>query len=594
MKRIFTTGALTVALISGVLTSATPAGAALRVPKTTWPTCKSASDNFCVESVFVTTARGRNIPLTWVASGTATPGVENAAKYTPIYAIDQNNVVVQNDWWLDADQVAAITSPDAEFVDLADVAVWEIPAVGAKWDANLGQYDLYLSNEQLTQKINCPDPYSGESSVQPLENCYQSAIAVQVNNQVRTIIWFADYSGSFVIKSIADTGYFVDGAALASDKKQPRVGATYNAVTKTFNVLETLMIPSWIEDSVLINGATAAGSALATPETGVALATVVDYGRALTGRWTHANWSSLGLGALGYEGLFVDARTANEFVNHPLIDVLPTINKSDSKTFLATQSGNNKYATHLDSDVTINVTLRVTGLEPGVTIAVGTDVALELDNSQTRSRLSISGNPVTVPLASKTSDCAGEAGVAKANVRQFQTIIFVEGENSGFGVDGLSGEMYVGSNGVCSLSTPIWNESEKSFTWQVGAPHFAPDGQTQNIGFYKAIIPFEDAALLWGLANPSDAVTALDVSIQTDAGGSSAALFNISAKNNKIIIDVSGFGYSRPKIKVAIKKGWKPKTTMLNKTTITCTMGKSVKKITAVKPTCPKGYKKKN
>jgi hypothetical protein len=31
----------------------------------------------------------------------------------------------------------------------------------------------------------------------------------------------------------------------------------------------------------------------------------------------------------------------------------------------------------------------------------------------------------------------------------------------------------------------------------------------------------------------------------------------------------------------------------LNKTSITCVKGKSVKKITAVKPTCPKGYTKK-
>jgi len=35
------------------------------------------------------------------------------------------------------------------------------------------------------------------------------------------------------------------------------------------------------------------------------------------------------------------------------------------------------------------------------------------------------------------------------------------------------------------------------------------------------------------------------------------------------------------------------KAAALKKTTITCLKGKSVKKVTAVKPVCPKGYKKK-
>lgn len=35
------------------------------------------------------------------------------------------------------------------------------------------------------------------------------------------------------------------------------------------------------------------------------------------------------------------------------------------------------------------------------------------------------------------------------------------------------------------------------------------------------------------------------------------------------------------------------KAAMLKQTTITCVKGKLVKKVTAVKPVCPKGYKKK-
>lgn len=590
-KSITWVSALIVAI--GVIPAISPASAALRVPKTTWPVCKSVNDNYCVEGVSVTTPRGRTYPLSWVQSGVATPNVPAGSAFSPIFSVDQEGFVVDNNWWVDSSQLAAITSPNAEFIDLSDIAFWEIPAVGANWDANTQQYDLYITQSQLTQLVQCEALDLAQPIELPLDECYSSALAVHIDNQVRAVIWFQDYAKSFNTAEIAKTGTFVNGATLAATKQQPVVGTRYDKATGKFAQLEPLVIPESLQSSVIINGSTIAGSDLSAPETGVALASVVDYGRALTGRWTLANWELAGLGNLGYEGLFVDAKAANEFVNHPLIDIIPTINKSDNKTYLATQAGNNKYATHLDSDVTVSVTLRVGEIQPGVTIAVGTDITIDFDNSQNISRMKVSGNPVTVPLAAKASDCSGETGVSKANVRQLQALIFLESENSGFGVDGVSGEMYVGSNGVCSLSTPVWSEESKSFSWQVAAPHFAPDGVTENYGFYKAVIPFGDAALLWGLVRPEDAVTALDVTIQTEAGGSTAALANISAKNNKIIIDVSGFQYSRPKIKIALKKGWKPSTSMAKKSTITCVMGKSVKKITAVKPRCPKGYKKK-
>jgi hypothetical protein len=41
-----------------------------------------------------------------------------------------------------------------------------------------------------------------------------------------------------------------------------------------------------------------------------------------------------------------------------------------------------------------------------------------------------------------------------------------------------------------------------------------------------------------------------------------------------------------------MKKGYKP-SAAAKKTTITCVMVKTTKKITAVKPACPKGYIKK-
>lgn len=320
----------------------------------------------------------------------------------------------------------------------------------------------------------------------------------------------------------------------------------------------------------------------------------VATGRSLSGRWTSLDWSSNGLDSLGFGGLFVDAKTANEFVNHVFIDVLPTFTNAEKKVKLATQVDKPAYAVNMDPDTYISVTVKTGEIKPGVLVGVGTNFTGDYSSANGLSTIKFSGSPVTVALAGKSADCSGETGVAKANVRQFQAMLFINNEGqSAFGVEGTSGDMVVSSNGVCDLSTPVWNAENKEFAWTAAAPHFAADGVTPNMGFYKAVIPAADAKLLWGLDNPNDAVKALSVQVVTTDVGSTSAVATIGVKSGKIIIDVSGFGYSRPKLKIALKKSWKPATTMLNKTTITCVMGKSVKKITAVKPTCPKGYQKK-
>lgn len=321
----------------------------------------------------------------------------------------------------------------------------------------------------------------------------------------------------------------------------------------------------------------------------------VATGRSVSGRWTSPEWSTNALDSLGYGGLYVEAKTANEFVNHVSINVLPTFTGSDNRVKIATQLDKPTYAVNLDSDIYISITVKTGAIKPGVLVGIGTNFSGDYTSVNGASTIKFSGSPVTVALAAKSADCSGETGVAKANVRQLQALLFINNEGqSAFGVDGTTGDMVVSSNGVCDLSTPVWNAENKEFTWTAAAPHFAADGVTPNLGFYKAVIPAADAKLLWGLENPNDAVKALSVQVVTEGVISSAAVATIGVSGGKIIIDVSGFGYSRPKLKIALKKSWKPAQTMLNKSTITCVMGKSVKKITAVKPKCPKGYKMKN
>ena len=340
---------------------------------------------------------------------------------------------------------------------------------------------------------------------------------------------------------------------------------------------------------------------------------LAEAGRALTGRWTAANWGAAGLGSLGYDGVSIDAHTANEFSNFVMVDVLPTLTATDNKVALAGGLGNKVFATSMDPDMVISIKLKTGDFQNGVTVAIGNAVTTEaVVDAATGNSVTITGSPVTVPVASDSKQCTGETGKAIANIRQFQVIIVPQNDDqSGFGVPGTSGGMMVASNGSCALSTPVWNNEQKQMTWTAAAPHFAADGTTVNKGFYRAIIPAKDADLLWGLKNAADAATALQVSVTTEAGGSSAATTNISVKNNNIIIDATGFSYSRPKLSVTIKPGYKPSATAPAAgapaasaatakapakaviKTITCVKGSAKKTISGSAPKCPAGYKQK-
>ncbi|MEY4024118.1 MAG: hypothetical protein RLZ23_1079, partial [Actinomycetota bacterium] len=326
-------------------------------------------------------------------------------------------------------------------------------------------------------------------------------------------------------------------------------------------------------DTATVSSESATVTDTSTVTTPVVTIPTLATGRALAGRWTSADWATQGLDLLGYGGLYVEAKTANEFVNHVFINVLPTITTSGNKVNLATQPDANKYAANLDGDLTISVTVKTGEIKPGVLVGVGTNFVGDYTTASGLSTIKFTANPVTVPLAGKLADCTGETGIAVASVRQLQAILFINNDGqSAFGVDGTSGDMVVSSNGVCDLSTPVWSQENKEFTWVAAAPHFAPDGATRNFGFYHAVIPAADAKLLWGLDNPADAVKALSVQVITDGSVTQAAVSTIGVRSGKIIIDVSGFQYSKPKLKISIKKGWKPTANMQNKSTITCTM----------------------
>ena len=649
LSRIIVAVATLAMLANGIVPSS---AATLRVPKTAFPACAVQNGVYCIESVTVTTAQGKVVPLQWVATGTAVPGqsATNGISFAPVAKVVKG-IVKENGWWTTQYQRDALVADTTVFADVSSlVGTAEFPEIGARYDSATKTYDITKPVEAFSSIIDCWDSKTNTSSKQTFGNCYKGAVAAVNEAEVKFIFNYSTTALAATAAKDLDTSTWVDLKDLALQGQQPAVNARYDATKKTFDKLMPLYTPVWVTNNSLINGWDVAGTPAtlptivpvapaptesasagsvaaapapvdpnAAPATAVAGATSapdaqgvvpaplapneqtavmppVEAGRALTGRWTSPLWNTLGLGSIGYDGLFVDAKAANEFVNHVFIDVVPTLTATDNKVNLAGQTGNKSYAVSLDSDIVISVKVRTGDIKTGVTVAVGVDTSVTSTVGQEFTTLTVEGTAVTVPLAKTAADCAGETGVAKAMVRQFQTLIIVQNDTSGFGVEGTSGNMYVGSNGVCSLSTPTWDPVAKSFSWTTAAPHFAPDGTTVNRGFYKAVIPFKDAALLWGLTNPADAATALTVSIATEAGGSSAAIAVVSAKNGNIIIDVSGFEYSKPRLTIKMKKGYKASNKKISslaapKYTITCARGASTKKVKGTKPVCPKGYK---
>ena len=669
MKK-FTLGRAVIALLAMALVAngITPSSAStLRVPKTAFPACVVQNGIYCIESVTVTTAQGKIVPLQWVATGNAVPGesANDGISFAPVAKVVKG-IVKENGWWTTQWQRDALVAETTVFADISSlVGTAEFPEIGARYDSATKTYDITKPIEAFDSIIDCWDTKTNTSSNTSFGACYKGAVAAISDAEVKFIFNYATAALGATAAKDLDAATWIDLKDLAQTGQQPIINARYDATKKTFDKLQPLYTPVWVTNNSLINGWNVAGTpatlptivappAPATPAatpaptasptapaatpapaasaapgapvdpnapaaTTVTAATsapdaqgvvpaalapneqtavmpVVEAGRAMTGRWTSPLWNSLGLGSIGYDGLFVDAKAANEFVNHVFIDVVPTLTATDNKVNLAGQPGNKAFAVSLDSDIVISVKVRTGALKTGVTVAVGVDTTVKTTVGQEFTTLTVEGTAVTVPLAKKAADCSGETGVAKAMVRQFQTLIVAQNDTSGFGVEGTSGNMYVGSNGVCSLSTPTWDPATKTFSWTVGAPHFAPDGTTVNKGFYKAVIPFKDAALLWGLTNPADAATALTVSIATEEGGSSAAIAVVSAKSGNIIIDVSGFEYSKPRLSIAMKKGYKASNKKISslqapKYTITCARGATTKKVKGTNPKCPKGYK---
>jgi hypothetical protein len=176
---------------------------------------------------------------------------------------------------------------------------------------------------------------------------------------------------------------------------------------------------------------------------------------------------------------------------------------------------------------------------------------------------------------------------------------------------------------------PTFNESTKTLDYKVASPHTDPN-EKLNIGSYNLVLSSEAARCLY---NFSKAPVSATVSIVSADGNSQVATTSVTEKNGWLYLSANGFTYSAPLVRVKLTQ--EPENTVASpsptpssspistasptptsspstspsptatpistsktvttskKITITCIKGKTVKQVTAIKPVCPIGYKKK-
>lgn len=161
--------------------------------------------------------------------------------------------------------------------------------------------------------------------------------------------------------------------------------------------------------------------------------------------------------------------------------------------------------------------------------------------------------------------------------------------------------------GIVSTNATVFESTAPKFddgqlAYKVSGLHFQKDKKTENLGTYDLVINSDVARCLYGFTK---APISASVSI-TGGSDQKIATTVVNEKNGWLKLAAYGFTYSEKVLQVKLSQAEEVKPTptptasapatvkpVAKKITISCVMGKTSKKVTAIKPTCPTGYKKK-
>lgn len=149
----------------------------------------------------------------------------------------------------------------------------------------------------------------------------------------------------------------------------------------------------------------------------------------------------------------------------------------------------------------------------------------------------------------------------------------------------------ISTNATVFVQGPPKLDSDGNLDFQIAATSLKENGEI-NFGTYNLNIADDVAKCIWGTSSLGIGAS---ISVITQEGIKQIATTSIGKSNGQLNFAASGFHYSTNRISISI--GAKVQNSSKNsqkKSSITCVKGKLIKKVTAVKPKCPKGYGLKN
>jgi hypothetical protein len=218
--------------------------------------------------------------------------------------------------------------------------------------------------------------------------------------------------------------------------------------------------------------------------------------------------------------------------------------------------------------------------------------------------ITVKGLPENSPSAN-TGDQVCEQNLLKARSTQrniaVNMIYYDAGNKTG---ETRPDDVVLGTNGWWCLSDFRFDRESQQIIVKVGNVHFDEFGNEIQ-GWMELKVKGNRARDWWGI-DPAIAAgyAKVEVSYQDGTKKVATVTAKYDAKNDWINLRAYGFTYSMPQLAVSFKPPTEAnkivpaaeakKLVPAKKMTITCVKGKTTKKVSAVKPICPNGFKRKS
>jgi hypothetical protein len=194
-------------------------------------------------------------------------------------------------------------------------------------------------------------------------------------------------------------------------------------------------------------------------------------------------------------------------------------------------------------------------------------------------------------------DVAKDKAYANVSTWSFRTMQDYQDYAKCIGDSGVAGMVTTNSNAYIA-GPPKFQDGDLAY--RVASPHYDSKGSIQ-IGTYDLAIRSDIARCIYGFSSAPIQAT---LSVVYADGEAKKATTLVSEKNNWLRLSAKGFTYSSPTVKVtltqeapkqvsAVTPSTVAKPVAAKKSSINCVKGNTTKKVTAVNPKCPTGYKKK-